>query len=83
MDRVGQFMKHYQNIGKALDSAKKAFDEGDKKLQPQGQSILQSCGKMQKLGAKQSTKNPLPQLVDIDDIPALGAEYVEDEPNIG
>ena len=83
MDRVGQFMKHYQNIGKALDSAKKAFDEGDKKLQPQGQSILQSCGKMQKLGAKQSAKNPLPQLVDIDDIPALGAEYVEDEPNIG
>lgn len=83
MDRVGQFIKHYQIIGRAIDNAKKAFDEGDKKLQPQGQSILQSCGKMQKLGAKQSAKNPLPQLVDIDDIPALGAEYVEDEPNIG
>ena len=79
MDRVGQFMKHYQNIGKALDNAKKAFDDGGKKLQPQGQSILQSCSKMQKLGAKQSTKNPLPQLVDLDDIPALGAEVVEEE----
>jgi DNA recombination protein RmuC len=79
MDRVGQFVKHYQNIGKALDNAKKAYDDGEKKLQPQGQSILQSCGKMQKLGAKQSTKNPLPQLVDIDDIPALGAEFVEEE----
>ena len=69
MDRVGQFMKHYQNIGKQLDSAKKAFDDGEKKLQPQGQSILQTCGKLQKLGAKQSTRNPLPQLTDIDDIP--------------
>lgn len=69
MDRVGQFMKHYQNIGKQLDSAKKAFDDGEKKLQPQGQSILQTCGKLQKLGVKQSARNPLPQLTDIDDIP--------------
>lgn len=79
MDRVGQFMKHYQNLGKALDNARKAFDDGDKKLQPHGQSILQTCGKLQKLGARQSGKNPLPQLLDIDDVASVGAEYVEEE----
>ena len=62
LDRVGQFMKKYQAIGKALDNAQKAFEDGEKKLQPSGQSILQTCAKLQKLGAKQSTVNPLPQI---------------------
>lgn len=62
MDRVGQFMKKYQTIGKALDTAFKAYEEGERKLQPTGQSILQTCAKLQKLGAKQSSVNPLPQL---------------------
>lgn len=71
IDRVGQFMKKFQAIGKALESATKAYEDGEKKLLPGGQSILQTCGKLQKLGAKQSDKNPLPQLMDIDEIPAL------------
>lgn len=62
MDRVGLFMKKYQTIGKALDNASKAYEEGEKKLQPSGPSILQTCAKLQKLGARQSTTNPLPQL---------------------
>lgn len=74
MDRVGQFMKKYTAIGAALEKAQQAFDDGSRKLQPQGQSILQTCAKLQKLGARQSDKNPLPQLLDIDDIPALEAE---------
>ena len=73
IDRVGQFMKKYQAIGKALDSAAKAYEDGEKKLLPGGQSILQTCGKLVKLGAKQSDKNPLPQLVDVDEVPALEA----------
>ena len=72
IDRVGQFMKKYQAIGKALDSAAKAYEDGEKKLLPGGQSILQTCGKLVKLGAKQSDKNPLPQLVDVDEVPAIG-----------
>ena len=64
LDRVGQFMKKFQAIGKALGTAKDAYDEGEKKLLPSGQSILQTCNKLTKLGAKQSTKNPLPQLTD-------------------
>ena len=71
LDRVGQFMKKYQAIGKALENATKAYEDGEKKLLPGGQSILQTCGKLEKLGAKQSHKNPLPQLTDIDEIPSL------------
>ena len=77
IDRVGQFMKKYQAIGKALDSAAKAYEDGEKKLLPGGQSILQTCGKLVKLGAKQSDKNPLPQLVDVDEVPALEAPEPE------
>jgi DNA recombination protein RmuC len=64
MDRVGQFMGKYKSMGDALTKAVKAYEEGDKKLQPSGQSILQTCGKLRKLGAKQSAKNPIPQLDD-------------------
>ena len=64
MDRVGQFMKKYRDIGDALSKAQKLYDEGEKKLEPSGQSILQTCAKLQRLGASQSAKNPLPQLSD-------------------
>lgn len=74
IDRVGQFMKKYQAIGKALDNAAKAYEDGEKKLLPGGQSILQTCGKLVKLGARQSDKNPLPQLTDVDEVPAVGEE---------
>ena len=38
LDRVGQFMKKYQALGKALDNAKSAYEDGEKKLQPSGQA---------------------------------------------
>mgnify|MGYP003556629958 CR=1 FL=1 len=71
LDRVGQLMKKYTAIGKALKTATTAYDDAERKLQPSGQSILQTCAKLQKLGAKQSDKNPLPQLIDIDEVAAL------------
>lgn len=71
LDRVGQFMKKYQALGKALENASKAYEEGERKLQPQGQSILQTCAKLEKLGAKQSERNPLPQISQDDDFPDL------------
>lgn len=80
LDRVGQFMKKYTAIGKALKTATTAYDDGERKLQPSGQSILQTCAKLQKLGAKQSDKNPLPQLIDIDEVAAL-AQPAEDQDN--
>lgn len=71
LDRVGQFMKKFTAIDRALKSATAAYDDANRKLQPSGQSILQTCAKLQKLGAKQSDKNPLPQLIDIDEVAAL------------
>lgn len=62
MDRVGQFTKKYSTLGKTLEAAQKAYDEGMNKLKPSGQSILQTCAKLERLGAQQSRKNPLPQL---------------------
>lgn len=62
MDRVGQFTKKYSTLGKTLEAAQKAYDEGMNKLKPSGQSILQTCAKLERLGAQQSRKNPLPKL---------------------
>ena len=73
LDRVGQFMKKYQAIGKALENASKAYEDGEKKLLPTGQSILQTCAKLKRLGAKTSDRNPLPQLTDMN-----GLESIED-----
>ena len=71
IERVGQFAGYYTNVGKALEKAVKAYDDGQKKFEEKGQSIVQSANKLLKLGAKQSTKNPVPELLDVDDIPAL------------
>ena len=59
LERVGMFMESYEEIGKALKKAQDEFDKGGKKLAPTGQSILQTCGKLKKLGAKQSCKHPI------------------------
>ena len=74
LDRVGQFGKRYEAMGKALEKAQEAYMEGRRKLAPNGQSIVTSANKLKKLGARQSDKNPLPNFVDVDDIPALPAD---------
>lgn len=66
IDRVGQFMKKYAAIGKALKTAENAYEEANRKLQPSGQSILVTCAKLVKLGARQSDKNPVAGLSDVD-----------------
>ena len=63
LDRVGKFMKSYKSIGKAIKSAQDAYEEGEKKLAPSGQSIIQTCAKLEKLGAKQNSRNPI-RLID-------------------
>ena len=62
LDRVGQFWKEYQQIGKALENAKTAYDKGEKKITDGGQSINTTAKKLIDLGAKQNDKNPLPTL---------------------
>ena len=78
IDSVGLFMKRYQAIGKALDTAQASYNEGLNNLKPDGKSIIQTCNQLIKLGAKQSGKNPLPQLIDIDDVPAIEAPGEEE-----
>lgn len=68
LERVGQFMKRYEAVGKALQNANEAYEEGKKKLIPGGQSIIQTCAKLEKLGAKQSTRHPLPQIEASEDV---------------
>lgn len=59
LDRVGIFMEKYDAVGKALENATIAYEDGRKKLLPGGHSILNSCAKLEKLGARQSSKHPL------------------------
>ena len=66
LDRVGKFMKNYETIGKALEKAQEAYEDGGKKLCDRGQSIITTCNKLERLGAKQSAKNPIQQIEDID-----------------
>lgn len=60
IDRVGQFCHRYQQMGAALQKAQEAYDEGLKKLDPQGHSIVGTANKLIRLGAKQSVRNPIP-----------------------
>ena len=64
LDRVGKFMRNYDAIGKALEKAQEAYEDGGKKLSDKGQSIITTCNKLERLGAKQSPKNPILQIAD-------------------
>ena len=71
IDRVGQFVKKYEEVGSAIKRAQTAFDEGKKKLEDHGQSIIHSAHKLLGVGAKQSSKNPVPELLDIETVAAI------------
>ena len=61
LHRVGLFMESFTEIGASLQKANNAFNKGKEKLTPGGQSIIQTCRKLEKLGAKQHPKKPIPQ----------------------
>lgn len=71
IDRVGLFMEKYDAIGKALDKATSEYNDGKKKLLPQGQSIINTSNKLIKLGAKNSDRHPIETMLDLDDIPQI------------
>ena len=71
IDRVGQFMEKYEAVGKALKKATEEYEAAERKLSPQGQSIINTSNTLIKLGAKNSDKHPVKTLLDIDEIPAL------------
>ena len=74
--RIKYFKNKNQGIGKTrnfgIDKATSEYNDGKKKLLPSGQSIINTSGKLLKLGAKNSDRHPVPTLLDIDDIPQIG-----------
>ena len=68
LNRLGQFHKEYQEIGKALENAKAAYEKGEKKITDGRQSITKTAQKLISLGAKQSNINPLPYISNNEDI---------------
>ena len=60
--RVGMFLKNYEAVGKALKNACGAYEDGEKKLQDKGQSIVVTCNQLEALGAKQNSSYPIPKV---------------------
>ena len=79
IDRVGLFVKYYDQVGDALKDAQAAFDDGKKKLENKGKSIIVSANNLIKLGVKQSSKNPVPILEDIDETVETALDAASDE----
>jgi len=71
IERVGLFMEKYDAIGKALKKASDEYDDGLRKLDVKGKSIINTSAKLMKLGARNSDRHPVKALLDIDDIPPL------------
>ena len=64
--RVGMFLKNYEAVGKALKNACGAYEDGEKKLQDKGQSIVVTCNQLEALGAKQNASYPIPKVNEIE-----------------
>ena len=59
LNRVGLFLKSFNEMGKNLEKANASYTDAKKKLLPQGKSIVNTCDKLEQLGAKQNPKNPI------------------------
>lgn len=66
INRVGMFLEEYKKIGAALNKAQDAYNAAEAKLDTKGQSIIYTSNKLLKLGARNSEKHPVPELIDID-----------------
>ena len=82
LNRVGQFWKEYEAMGRALKKVTDAYENGRNKITDGGTSINTTANKLLKLGAKQNDKNPLPQLLDVDEIPQLETQKLIEDSQI-
>lgn len=70
LDRVGQFLERFSDMGDALKKAENAYNDSLKKLSDRGQSIPATCRKLTNLGAsynKGRRKSRLQTLIEPDD----------------
>jgi DNA recombination protein RmuC len=79
LDRVGKFVKNYEEMGKQIERLQKAYEDGGKKLAPSGQSIITTSMKLMKLGAKQNAKNPVIDSEDVETIGSLPSDEENDD----
>ena len=79
LDRVGKFVKSYEEMGKQIERLQKAYEDGGKKLAPSGQSIITTSMKLMKLGAKQNAKNPVIDSEDVETVGCLPSDEENDD----
>ena len=70
VDRIDKFLTSYHAVGTALEAAAKAYSAGEKKLLPNGRSIVNSAAKLVRMGAPSKGKT-LNAMIDIEEIPGL------------
>lgn len=78
VDRVGQFMKHHEAMGNALNNAVDAYSKAHKKLLPSGQSILKTTEKLLKIGVEDSKKSSVKKYLAVDESEEL--PLIEEKP---
>jgi len=78
VERVGEFYERFQGVGAALTKAQTAYKGCADKLEDHGQSIIVAARDMKKLGVRASTKHPLPQAADVEDIASIETIVPED-----
>lgn len=77
IDRVADFTKYYAAVGKKLEEAQKAYNDGKAKLGESGNSILVSANQVRKLGV--TTKKNLPEPGDDLIVSAQFEEVISEE----
>ena len=64
LDRLGDFIKRYKDLGDVLEKARKAYDFADNKLMSGNQSVVKKGRELVEVGAKENPnrKIPIPQI---------------------
>jgi DNA recombination protein RmuC len=71
LDRLGDFIKRYNDLGEKLQAAQKAYDFTNNKLITGRQSVVQKGQELIALGAKENANRKIP-------MPELGVNRDED-----
>lgn len=64
IDRLGDFIKRYKDLGEVIEKAKKAYDFADNKLVNGQQSVARKGRELIDLGAKENPNRKIPTLDD-------------------
>lgn len=80
LDRVGDFMRRFEDVGKKIGLAQQSYDNARKRLDGR-QSMLVPANELKKLGAKQNPARPVPEISETD-LPSLDDKKGDEEPNL-